>query len=113
MMDFNVQVYADPIGHSYHFTFWQNVNDKTYIMRFDNNGETRFDEYKKDDYSTKIPPTFILFKPLATELMEALKRVGVAPKDLSKVEGELIATKYHLEDMRELMKLKREDRKGK
>jgi hypothetical protein len=39
-------------------------------------------------------------------LKKAIEGQGIKPESVSKSEGLLEATKYHLEDMRKLMKLK-------
>ncbi len=60
----------------------------------------------------KIPDEFILKLPwnisqeIEKALAEWLSKKGVRPDDNAKIEGTLQATRYHLEDLREMLKLK-------
>lgn len=56
-----------------------------------------------------VEPTFHLNKETAKNLLEALKGLGIKTEDQSKVEGMLEATKYHLEDMRQINGLERKE----
>ncbi len=62
--------------------------------------------FERTEEGAPIDPTFKLpmdfRKPLFKALEEALRRDGIKPESESKLEGQLQATKYHLEDMRVL-----------
>ncbi len=66
-----------------------------------------FEEVISDAY---IKPTLILKNKVGREFMSAmadmLDKNGIKTEKTSKLEGTLEATKYHLEDMRKLLKLK-------
>ncbi|MCR4307095.1 MAG: hypothetical protein NUV80_00885 [Candidatus Berkelbacteria bacterium] len=68
-----------------------------------------FEEY---EYSVDVEPTLRLPDMNAQEFMramaEALDEQGVKTDKDSKIAGTLDATKYHLEDLRSLLKLKKE-----
>lgn len=49
------------------------------------------------------PPTFSLTKEAAQGLLDELWSVGVRPSNGAGNVGELAATKYHLEDMRQIV----------
>lgn len=57
-----------------------------------------------DSFAMKVPSHMVdsLFKSLAEHLSER----GVKTKNDSLIEGQLDATKYHLEDLRKLLKIK-------
>ena len=44
-------------------------------------------------------------RQLLQAFSEALQKEGIKPESDSKLEGKLLATEYHLEDMRELLEL--------
>ena len=48
---------------------------------------------------------FVIPRSFLTPLMDALKEMGVKPKDQSFTEGELKAQTTHLKDLRKLLKL--------
>ncbi|MHB8123102.1 MAG: hypothetical protein ACYDG4_13210 [Desulfuromonadaceae bacterium] len=56
----------------------------------------------------RIEPSLTLSRHIADELLEAIQagltKAGVKPREVSKAEGLLEATKSHLEDMRAIVK---------
>ena len=55
----------------------------------------------------EIPePSLILQPDILQGLLEAIMSMGIKPRDAGKTEGLLEATEYHLEDLRQLLKLK-------
>ena len=59
--------------------------------------------YKMGD---AIPPSFRLDPGMLQGFMDALVEHGTKPKDAGMTEGELKAQSKHLEDLRQLLKLK-------
>jgi hypothetical protein len=59
----------------------------------------------------EIKPIFTLSYRLAQQVLsglaDAVSRHGITPKREATIEGELTATKYHLEDLRHLLKIRR------
>jgi hypothetical protein len=53
------------------------------------------------------PPTIRLTTRQARELLQQLIENGVQPPSAGAIEGELKATKYHLEDLRKMLKVNR------
>ena len=85
-----------------------------YIFRFrpdDGRREicTSMDEMKFEIYNerTSVDPTFSLHgdvvKPFLTEMANALHKIGIRAEGEPVLENELTATKFHLEDMRQLV----------
>lgn len=68
-------------------------------------GVARFEELKEGQ--TYPAPTLRLSEFYAKELLSGLSRemdaMGIKPDSQTKLEGILVATKYHLEDMRKLV----------
>jgi len=54
---------------------------------------------------TDVKPTFSIPRSCLKDLLEGLANLGVKPKDEGFIVGELKGTKYHLEDLRVLLKL--------
>lgn len=57
---------------------------------------------KRNDYE-ECPPSLRLDLDDAQRLFDALCKAGLRPSSDVKAEGELAATKFHLEDMRKLV----------
>jgi hypothetical protein len=51
-----------------------------------------------------MKPTFFIRSSVATELIEALQKAGVQPKQLSKIEGQYEAQGKHLADMQAILR---------
>lgn len=70
-------------------------------------GEFIFEEVKEGGL---IEPTFLIPFTMQRELVKSLKeateRLGIKTDSEFTLEGELKATKYHLEDMRKILKVK-------
>lgn len=92
---------TSPIMNGVEVFLIKEKNDKRYIIK---PCEFVEEEFKEGQY---IPqPTFILpFETLKSFCNEA-NNFGIRLDDEAKKQGELIATKYHLEDLRLLLKLK-------
>lgn len=87
------------------------INTGIYIYRYTNKGTEiqqcdKVITIKEGELNPK--PTLSIARELLTPFMDALKKYGVRPTDQSLVEGKLIATNYHLEDMRTLLKLNKD-----
>lgn len=75
---------------------------KIKVCRFEKNGSVTLEDISEGEV---VPPTMRLPYEVWCGLSEAL--VGVLPEvDKKEIGAELRATKYHLEDMRRLSKLK-------
>jgi len=67
-------------------------------------------EYRSQDQGTEIRPTLILpneGKIFLKACAEELASQGIKTDNDHKIEGKLEATRYHLEDLRAMLKLKR------
>jgi len=60
-------------------------------------------EYNDGD---EITPSLVIPKHFLPELLKAIVDLGIQSPDQSFISGELVATKFHLEDTRKLLKLK-------
>ena len=92
-----------------------------YILEYDEKGNRRIGKINKEGYLEFSPaeseetamlradPTFFipgyLEEAFLNSMLEAINGVGVKLDKDSKIEGKLEATKYHLEDLRRLLKL--------
>jgi hypothetical protein len=77
----------------------------------------KFDEYDKNaavqiEPSLSIPRFAFQGDNVAKILLKAIEDMGVKSDPDAKLEGTLEATRYHLEDMREMLKLQRRGEKG-
>ena len=67
-------------------------------------------KYIEQEQGTVPPPTFTLYdegKQFLKACAEELARQGVKTDNDHKIEGQLESTRYHLEDLRSLLKLKK------
>jgi hypothetical protein len=51
-----------------------------------------------------IKPTFLIDRDTAPRLVEALQKVGVQPKELTKIEGQYEAQGKHLTDLQSILR---------
>ncbi len=58
-----------------------------------------------EDYILKIPNHLV--EPLFRSFAETLDKRGIKTPNTHKIEGQLDSTKYHLEDLRKMLKLKK------
>jgi len=84
--------------------------DEVGFINFDEKGQMVVQVKKIKNGATElegIKPTFQLHEPIARALLmafaEAAKQDGIQPASESEIRGELKATKYHLEDMRQIL----------
>ncbi len=97
-------------GYSIYFTR-EVTGEGIYIGRIVD-GYIRYDETPIKEGERTIP-TINLGDEQIEKIIEEMAKLGCKPKVESKLEGQLEATKYHLEDIRTLMKLnKREESKN-
>ena len=87
-MGYNVFVFADQGG-------------KRVIL--DGDGITTKDYVMGED----VKPTFFLPQDLTKPLADALAEMGVKTDSDAKLTGTVEATRYHLEDLRKMLKLKK------
>ena len=100
-----IKIYTTPEFNQLQFLFYEERPDgKRYIAK---SIELIMEEYKPGDL---IKPTLMLPGYTSGEFMkemaEEIKKQGIRTKVDEDNEGELKATKYHLEDLRKITKLK-------
>lgn len=100
------KVYIDHVAYAQRveITFVEEgINGKRVIAK---PVKLEFEEYGE---GARIEPTLTLHSSVATGLLqafaEALDEQGIKTDKDAKIEGKLIATSYHLEDLRKLLKL--------
>lgn len=96
------KVVVNPRPYDWNVEVWiiERRGDKSGIMSFDKTGIATITELKKN-FET---PTFILPQQVWSLLIEAITE-ETPPKKMDRLDGEITATKYHLEDLRKLLKL--------
>ena len=62
-------------------------------------------EFQSYPEGVRLTPTIRLTNSMAEKLLAGLLELGVKSPSAGAIEGELKATKYHLEDLRRLMKI--------
>ena len=102
-----IRLWVDYTNFSLQLVFYENRSDGVYAY----NPYTKI--IKKIDQNTmQIPEEFIAHLPkqddTLKELADAIANMGIKTDSDFKIQGLLEATKYHLEDMRSLLKLKKE-----
>jgi len=99
-----VKIYKNPYKDFIEFLIYYEQNGKRYIAQ---PVELIFKEWKENK---EIKPTLKISGFFEGEflraLAEALNEKGIKTDKDAKIEGTLEATKYHLEDLRKLLKLK-------
>src|SRR5947209_16586587 len=103
--DVAVAVGTDPITGRLALYFYERRNGKTYAAK---PVELVFAEVGE---SSPFPPTlqmdYFYAEPFLEALAEALDKAGVKTEHDATIQGQLDATRYHLEDLRTLLKLKK------
>ncbi len=77
---------------------------KTYNGTPDKYGNIKWKEIK-EGLATEIPPLFKVNGWLWQDIVDAMTK-ETPPREKQRIDGELVSTKYHLEDLRKLLKLK-------
>lgn len=100
-----VKVYREPWSATINFMFGQEREDgKLYIVK---PMEMTLEPYKEGEHrDPSLRIGYDMAPQFLKALAEALAEEGVKTDNDHKIQGLLDATKYHLEDMRKLMKLK-------
>lgn len=93
-----VIVQSSPMKFGYNVYVIERGHDGTRLLRGDN-------WYKVSPDASTHDPTYFFDEETAKMILEQLLQQGVRPDDEAKREGEIKATKYHLEDLRNLLKL--------
>jgi len=100
-----VQIWNEPNRAGVAMVFYEEQPKNCFYNMYTGERE----EVEKGDL---IPEKFIMRVPrfVATELFknlaEAINEIGIKTKHDARIEGELDATKYHLEDLRKILKIK-------
>ncbi len=107
MTDLKVQIWTDwGSGSALKIVFWRWDGSKVHLYNFFTQKATTINEGDTypDEYILKVPGTMRdeLFRSLA----EAMDKQGIKTENDHKIAGILEATKYHLEDLRKIAKLK-------
>ena len=96
------------LGRGLHIALVHEREDgKLWIGKVRSDGEI---EYLEQQQNMRIVPTLILYhedQEFLKACAEELSRQGIKTDNDHKIEGQLEATKYHLEDLRAMLKLKR------
>jgi hypothetical protein len=99
-----VKIYQEPAFNALSFTFYEERDGKKWIAK---PMDIIMEEYKIGD---DVQPTLRINSEFVPEFLKSLvneiNSEGIRADQDSVNEGQLIATKYHLEDLRELLKLK-------
>ena len=98
-MEHGLQVFvkAHPWSDGFDVYVLSKRSDGNFIL----NGDVWSEAKEGDEHK----PTFRLTSEMAKLLTEALLSKGVRPDEESRNEGRLEATRYHLEDLRKMLKL--------
>jgi hypothetical protein len=99
------EIYRNPLKRTVDILFYYDQNGKRYIAK---PVKLIFEELKE---GVEIEPTLridrFMERDFLIALAEALQQEGIDTHREAKIEGLLEATKYHLEDLRKLLKLNR------
>jgi len=98
-----VKIHKNPYTDCIEFLIYYEENGKRYVAQ---PVKLIFKEWKEGE---KIKPTLelsIFEADFLKSLAEALDEKGIKTNKDAKIEGILEATRYHLEDLRKLLKLK-------
>jgi len=96
MYEWKCKIFDKPETLTVGVVFYQSIENKVIVLKADG---TLFEKKQFD----KIPPTIILPRQYLKLLLKELLNLGIKPETQSFIEGELKATKYHLEDLRRVL----------
>ena len=106
MASLETRIFNNYAMREYEIWISQNHGFHTDILEWDKN-ENCFTWSKYDPNSANVvKPTLRIPEWIAKEIVNALNTEGIKPDLESKNEGRLEATKYHLDDLRNLLRLK-------
>ena len=100
-----VHVEADVLGRGLRIYFVTRLGLDRALGRVTDDGRIEFDVIPAGQ--TYPAPTLTVPDGMVRAFVEALIEAVARPPDQSKVEGQLEATRYHLEDLRALLQLKK------
>lgn len=101
--DWEIDVIQSSLMPGFQIRIYREIGNNEYqIMHFDAEGVANITTHK---FGAMISPSMYLNHYLLKKLGEAIANIGVKLDADAKREGLLEATKYHLEDMRTLLKL--------
>lgn len=100
-----VKIYNDIARSQTNLLFFEQQGDKRVVYNLFNGSSLTLSGYDlvPDEYICKIPG--YISESLFSALAEALDKNGVRTDKDAKIEGTLEATKFHLQDLRKLLKL--------
>ncbi len=85
-------------------------NGKTSLGNINERGRVVFSEINPEE-SVEEKPTMIIdyyyFKIFGKAILKVLDKHGIKPEEESFTKGKLLATEYHLEDLRKIIKLEK------
>lgn len=100
----NIQIRSDWVGYGLEIIFWEERDGKVYAV------QPMEMIFKECPGGATTGPSLRIAGAYANEFMkafaEALDKKGVKTENDHKIAGTLEATRFHLEDMRKLLKLK-------
>ena len=107
---FKIHIDAFPDMDGFGFWFLRYDETKRYIARINGEGCIDWEELKDDCYTERVKPTFFIGGYFSHEFMqifaEALDEKKIKTDRDAKIQGTLEAQRYHLEDLRKLLKLR-------
>ena len=98
-MNNNIDLREKPCSDAVDLYVFERGEKKTRVYTTDKG----IKEYQNGD---KIKPSLVIPRHFLPELLKAIVDLGIQSPDQSFISGELVATKFHLEDTRKLLKLK-------
>ena len=98
-----VEIYFDPFRRVHCFFFTDDEGRKKLVAK-----PMQLEFVEAPKLNERIEPSLILPVEYTQALVEALGTLNIKTESDSKLQGTLEATRYHLEDMRRLLKLSKE-----
>lgn len=108
MIKIHVIEFPEMDGLGFYFLRYSDHDTKREVGRVNSEGYLEFEKLK-EGYSEKTKPTFFISgyfqQDFLKAVLEHMENKGFKTDKDAKIEGTLIATRYHLEDLRKLLKL--------
>jgi len=102
--EIKVRTWYDPTRDTLCMLLFQRKEGRMYVAK-----PIEFVFHEVNEYDIKEPTLMIpdtMARSLLKDIAENLDKLGIKTIQDAKIEGELNATKYHLEDLRKLLKLR-------
>ena len=102
---FTVKIYYNPMSDIFEMLFMEDMGNGKRAVVLPMKMELKVIERGEKIEAASLQMDGDIYRPFMKAMAEALDKEGIKTDNDAKLEGTLSATRYHLEDLRELLKV--------